>query len=72
MKKIYTFRGQKGKNMPSEPKNGFVGQNQYNRVTCPSIGNFTWSKKIYTIGGQKGKNKVSEPENGTQAPKYQK
>jgi hypothetical protein len=55
-----------------EPKNGFVGQNQYNRVTYPSIGNFTWSMKIYTFGGQKGKYKVSELENGTQAPKYQK
>jgi hypothetical protein len=55
-------------NKPSEPKDGFVGQNQYNRVTCPSIGNFTWSKKICTFGGQRGKNKVSEPENGAQAP----
>jgi hypothetical protein len=53
------------------PKTEFEAQNQYDIVTCPSIGNFTWSKKKYTVGGHKGKNKASEPENGTQAPKYQ-
>jgi hypothetical protein len=37
--------GQKGENKPSEPKNEIWGQNQYDRVTCPSIGNFTWIKQ---------------------------
>jgi hypothetical protein len=59
-----TFGGQKSENKPSEPKNGFGLQNQYDRVTYPSIGNFTWSKKKYTFGGQKGKNKPFEPKNG--------
>jgi hypothetical protein len=59
--------------MPPEPKNGIRDQNQYGRVTYPSIGNFTWSKKIYTCGGQKGENKSSEPKNGTKkALSYQK
>jgi kinesin family member 20 len=30
----------------------FGAQNQYGRVTCPSIGNITWSKKKYTFGGR--------------------
>jgi hypothetical protein len=55
----------KGEKKPSEPKNGIRGQNQYNRVTYPSIGHFTGSKKIYTFGGQKGENKASDPKNGT-------
>jgi hypothetical protein len=54
------------------PKTEFGSQNQYDRVTCPSIGNFSWRKKEYTFGGQKGENKASEPKNGTKAPKYQK
>jgi hypothetical protein len=65
MNKIYTFKGQKGKNGPPEPKTEFGAQNQYGRVTSPSIGNFTWSKKKYTFGGQKSENKASEPKNGT-------
>jgi hypothetical protein len=67
MKKIYTFKGQKGKNRPPKPEYGL--QNQYDRVTYPSIGNFTWSKKKYTFGGKKSENKPSEPKNGIWAPK---
>jgi hypothetical protein len=37
--KIY-FWGQNSENKPSEPKNGFGLQNQYDRVTYPSIENF--------------------------------
>jgi hypothetical protein len=51
------------------PKTEFGAQNQYGRVTYPSIGNFTWSKKIYTFRGQKGENKLSEPKNGIWTPK---
>jgi hypothetical protein len=47
------------------PTTEFGAQNQYGRVTYPSIGNFTWSKKKYIFGGQKGENKASEPKNGT-------
>jgi hypothetical protein len=47
------YGGQKGKNKPSEPKNGIWGPNQYGRVIYPSIGNFTWSKKKYNFGGEK-------------------
>jgi hypothetical protein len=45
-------------------KNEFGAQNQYDRVTYPSIGNFTWSKKKYTFGGQKSENEPREPKNG--------
>jgi hypothetical protein len=38
-------------------------------VTCPSIGNFTWSKKKYTFGGRKGANVFSEPKKGIWGPK---
>jgi hypothetical protein len=51
------------------PKTKFGAQNQYGRVTYPSIGNFTWSKKKYTFWVQKGENKPSEPKNGIWAPK---
>jgi hypothetical protein len=47
------------------PKTEFRAQNQYGRVTYPSIGNFTWSEKKYTFGGQKGENKHLEPKNRT-------
>jgi hypothetical protein len=40
---------------PQSPETKFEAQNQYGRVTNPSIGNFTWSKEKYTFGGQKGK-----------------
>jgi hypothetical protein len=56
---------QKGENKPQSPKTEFGPQNQYGRVTHPSIGNFTWSKKKYAFGGQKGEKKPSEPKNGT-------
>jgi hypothetical protein len=46
------------------PKTEFGARNQYDRVTYPSIEDFTWSKKIYTFGGQKGENKPSEPKKG--------
>jgi hypothetical protein len=46
------------------PTTEFGAQNQYGRVTYPSIGNFTCSKKIYNFGGQKGENRPSEPKNG--------
>jgi hypothetical protein len=46
------------------PKTEFGAQNQYDRVTYPSIGSFTWSKKKHTFGGQKGENKPLEPKNG--------
>jgi hypothetical protein len=59
-KKIYTFKGQKGKNSKKSPKTAFGAQNQYGRVIYPSIGNFTWSKKKYTYGGQKGENKAQK------------
>jgi hypothetical protein len=52
MKKIYTFRGQKGENRPKEPKNGIWGPNQNGRVIHLSIGNLTCSKKKYTFRGQ--------------------
>jgi hypothetical protein len=61
MKKMYTFRGRKGENEPSEPKTEFGAQNQYGRVISPSIGNFTWSMKKYTFRGQKGKNSPQSP-----------
>jgi hypothetical protein len=54
------------------PKTEFRPQNQYGRVTYPSIGNFTWGKKNYTFGGQNGENKLSGLKNGTKAPKNQK
>jgi hypothetical protein len=38
------------------PTTVFGAQNQFGRVTYPSIGNFTWSKKKYTFRGQKSKN----------------
>jgi hypothetical protein len=47
----------------------FGAQNQYGRVTCPSIGNFTWSKKKYTFGGQKGENRLPESKNGIWGPR---
>jgi hypothetical protein len=54
--KKYTFRGQKGENKLSEPKNKIWAKNQYDRVTYPSIGNCTWSKKeIYYTGSKKQK-----------------
>jgi hypothetical protein len=53
------------------PKTEFGAQNQYGRVTYPSIGNFTWSMKKYTFGVQKGENKASEPKNGA-GPKISK
>jgi hypothetical protein len=51
------------------PKTEFGLQNQYYRVTYPSIENFVWSKNKYTFRGQKGENKPSEPKNGIWAPK---
>jgi hypothetical protein len=54
------------------PKTEFGAQNQYGRVTCPSIGNFTWSKKKYTFESHKGENKVSEPKNGAKAKKLKR
>jgi hypothetical protein len=61
MKKIYTFRGQKGEKGPPEPKNGIWDPNQYGRVIHPSTGNFTWSKKSLKteLRPQNIKNKVS-------------
>jgi hypothetical protein len=63
-KKIYTFKGQKGKNTKNttSPKTAFGAQNQYGRVIYPSIGNFTCSKKKYTLGDQKGENEPSDSE----------
>jgi hypothetical protein len=71
MKTIYTFRGKKGENEPSEPKNGIwkTAQNQYGRVICLSNGNFTWRMKKYTIQGRKSENKPSEPKNKIWGPK---
>jgi hypothetical protein len=54
---------------PYSPKTEFGAQNQNDRVTCPSIGNFAWSKKKYTFEGQKAENKPSEPKNGIWGPK---
>jgi hypothetical protein len=51
------------------PKTEFGQQNQYERVTYPSIGNFTWNKKKYAFGGQKDENMPLELKNGTKAPK---
>jgi hypothetical protein len=45
MNKIYAFRGQKGKNRLSEPKNGIYAREFYG------------VKKKYTFGGQNGENK---------------
>jgi hypothetical protein len=59
-----TFGGQKAKIGPQSPKTEFGAQNQYGRVTYPSIRNFTWSKKIYTFKGQKDQNRPPEPKNG--------
>jgi hypothetical protein len=59
----------KAKTSLRSPKTEFGLQNQYGRVTYPSIGNFTWSKKKCTFEGHKGKNKLSEPKNGIKAPK---
>jgi hypothetical protein len=61
--KYILLRGNKAKIGPQSPKTKFGAQNQYGRVTYPSIGNYTWSKKKYTFGGQKRKNKPSEPNN---------
>jgi hypothetical protein len=46
------------------PKMEFGVQNRYGRVTCPSFGNFTWSKKKSTLGVKKAKI-------GSQSPKME-
>jgi hypothetical protein len=51
------------------PKTEFGLQNQYDRMTYPSIGNFTWSKKKYTFGGQKDNKRPLEPKNEISGPK---
>jgi hypothetical protein len=56
-KKNYNFRGQKGENKPSGPKNGIWGPKSVGRVTYSSFGNFIRSKKNYTFSGQKSENK---------------
>jgi hypothetical protein len=43
----------KGKISLQSPKTEFGAQNQYDRVTYPSIENFRWNKKKYTFGGSK-------------------
>jgi hypothetical protein len=45
-KKKYTLRGVKKEKISLQsPKTEFGAQNQYDQVTYPSIGNFTWNKK---------------------------
>jgi hypothetical protein len=61
----------KAKIGPQRPKTEFGTQNQYGRVTYPSIGNFPWSKKTFTTQGRKNEIKPSVPKNGTKAPKHQ-
>jgi hypothetical protein len=54
---------------PQSPKTAFGVQNQYGRVTYPSIGNVTypsignvtWSKKKYTFGIEKAKISLQSP-----------
>jgi hypothetical protein len=54
------------------PKKEFGAQNQYDRVTYPSIGNFTWIKKKYAIQDRISENKPSEPKKRNFGPKTTK
>jgi hypothetical protein len=57
MKKIYTFRGQKCGNEPSEPKNGIWGPKSVWSCDVSIEREFYIQQKKYTLGGQKDKKK---------------
>jgi hypothetical protein len=54
MKKIYTFRGQKGEIRPKSPKNKLCAPKSV--LLCDEFIN---GEKKYTFAGQKGENKPS-------------
>jgi hypothetical protein len=67
VRKIIILGVKKAAKSLKSPKTEFGAQNQYGRVTYPSIGSFTWSKKKYTFEIQKGENKTSELKHGKKA-----
>jgi hypothetical protein len=53
MKKIYTFRGQKGENRPPEPKNGIWGPTSIWSCDISIDQEFYMEQEKYTFGGSK-------------------
>jgi hypothetical protein len=69
MKKIYTFRGQKGKNRPPEPKNGIWDPKLVWSCDISIDREFYMEQEKYTFGGQKSENRPPQPKNGIWGPK---
>jgi hypothetical protein len=69
MKKKYTYRGQKGKNKPSEPNNGIWAPKTVRSCHISIDQKFHSDKEKVFFQGSKDKNKPSEPKNGMWAPK---
>jgi hypothetical protein len=57
VKKIFTFRGQKGKNRPPEPKNGIWVPKLVCSCDISIDLKFYIDEEEYTFGGQKGEYK---------------